>query len=190
LKVEKFAYEEAKPENDGVIFGLIKGGLRSITGLLGKRNHERFVLNTPTATIGIRGTTFIAEYMPENPTTAAAYARSATAALDSTYLSMSATRSDAPMTIAPIEFAPAGKFQPLYLAQNTPPGVTGALAPGLYVHVIDGIINLSNKGGSQSFSAGQFGFTGSFVQPPVILPNNPGLKFSPPPSFSSTTSSQ
>jgi hypothetical protein len=67
------------------------------------------------------------------------------------------------------------------------PSVPGALAPGLYVHVIDGLINLSNKGGSQQFSAGQFGFTPSVLRPPVIVPTNPGLKFTPPPVFSFST---
>ena len=50
--------------------------------------------------------------------------------------------------------------------------------------VIDGAINLTNKGGSANFSAGQFGFTPSFNQPPVVLPVNPGIKFTPPPAFS------
>ena len=57
----------------------------------------------------------------------------------------------------------------------------------LYVSVIDGMINVSNTGGSLSFSAGQFGYTRSPVMPPVIVPNNPGLKFTPPPSFTSHT---
>lgn len=70
---------------------------------------------------------------------------------------------------------------PIVVAQNVRP--TAGLAPGLYVQVIDGLISLSNKGGSQSFSAGQFGYTTSFNQPPVIVPNNPGLRFSPPPVF-------
>jgi hypothetical protein len=39
--------------------------------------------------------------------------------------------------------------------------------------------------GSTSFQAGQFGFTPSFTKPPVILPVNPGIKFTPPPTFSS-----
>ena len=52
------------------------------------------------------------------------------------------------------------------------------------------MINVSNAGGSQNFAAGQFGFTPSFQQPPVILPANPGMQFTPPPSFSSTTGSQ
>jgi len=63
----------------------------------------------------------------------------------------------------------------------------GGMAPGLYVSVVDGLINLSNKGGSQQFSAGQFGFTASLTQPPVIVPINPGIKFTPPPVFSSST---
>jgi hypothetical protein len=79
----------------------------------------------------------------------------------------------------------------LRLAQLTPPAPTaGRLAPGLYVQVLDGMIHLSNGGGSQSFSAGQFGFTPSFVQPPVVLPANPGMQFTPPPSFSSNGPSQ
>jgi hypothetical protein len=74
----------------------------------------------------------------------------------------------------------------LLLAQNQPSNAgTGKLAPGLYVSVIDGAINLSNKGGSQNFSAGQFGFTANMRQPPVILPANPGIQFRPPPAFSS-----
>ena len=62
--IENFAYEAGKPEADSAAFSLIKGGLRSITGLLGKRNKEKFLLKTPNATIGIRGTTFIARYVP------------------------------------------------------------------------------------------------------------------------------
>jgi hypothetical protein len=62
--IENFAYEAGKPEADSAAFSLIKGGLRSITGLLGHRNKEKFSLKTPSATIGIRGTTFIAQFVP------------------------------------------------------------------------------------------------------------------------------
>lgn len=58
IKIDAFHYEEAKPDSDNSVFSLIKGGLRSVTGLLGKRNKEKFKLNTPAATIGIRGTNF------------------------------------------------------------------------------------------------------------------------------------
>jgi hypothetical protein len=78
---------------------------------------------------------------------------------------------------------------PIQLAQNTPAS-SSTLNPGLYVQVLDGAINVSNPGGSQNFAAGQFGFTPGFQQPPIIIPANPGLQFTPPPAFSSTTGSQ
>lgn len=131
FRVEAFAYEEGKPASDSASFTLVKGGLRSVTGLLGKRNKERFQLKTPTATIGIRGTTFTADFI-----------------------------------------GPAGTALP------------GQHAPGLYVSVLDGLIVVTNAGGSQQFSAGQFGFVRGITVPPVIVPAMPELKFSPPPSFS------
>ncbi|HQR05143.1 MAG: FecR domain-containing protein [Proteobacteria bacterium] len=56
VKVEAFSYDQAKPESDSAIIGLLKGSLRAITGLIGKRNREKVSFSTPTATIGIRGT--------------------------------------------------------------------------------------------------------------------------------------
>jgi len=58
LNIASYTYEQAHPERDNVVFKLLKGGLRSITGLIGKREPTRFQMNTATATIGIRGTIF------------------------------------------------------------------------------------------------------------------------------------
>jgi len=58
LKVDSYTYDAQKPESDSVIFGLIRGGLRAITGLIGKRNRDAYKVRTATATIGIRGTHF------------------------------------------------------------------------------------------------------------------------------------
>lgn len=66
FKIETLAFDAGKPDGDSASFNLVKGALRSMTGLLGKRNKEKFQLRTPTATIGIRGTTFIVEYVGEN----------------------------------------------------------------------------------------------------------------------------
>ncbi|WP_346428559.1 hypothetical protein [Janthinobacterium agaricidamnosum] len=117
--------------------------MRSVTGLLGKRNKERFEMKTPAATIGIRGTTFIAEYI--GPST--------------------------PALLTPVLSAPASSMP---------------RAPGLYVQVLDGLINLTNPADTLNFSAGQFGYTPNFRQPPVVLPANPGIKFAPPPVFNSS----
>ncbi|WP_295994455.1 FecR family protein [Rugamonas sp.] len=167
FKVENFAFDAGKPDGDSASFSLVKGGLRSITGLLGKRNKERFALKTPTATIGIRGTTFIVDYVEASEEAVAA-------ARHAYWMASTAALGDAGV---------AGVV-PLQLAQLTPPTAPGGLPPGLYVQVIDGLINVSNSGGSTNFAAGQFGYTPSIKQPPVILPTNPGLKFTPPPTFS------
>lgn len=62
VKVEAFNFTEAEPKSDNFIFGLLKGGLRAVTGLVGKRgDSDAYKLGTATATIGIRGTTFGAD---------------------------------------------------------------------------------------------------------------------------------
>ena len=58
LKIAAYSFNQAKPQSDNVILDMLKGGLRSVTGLIGKRNHEAFKMVTQTATIGIRGTHF------------------------------------------------------------------------------------------------------------------------------------
>ena len=66
LKIEAYAFDQAQPEKDNVVFSLLKGGMRKITGLIGKRgNQDAWRLATPTATIGIRGTTVDAQHVPE-----------------------------------------------------------------------------------------------------------------------------
>jgi hypothetical protein len=56
FKIEKHNYEADKPEENSAVFRLIKGGMRAITGYIGKKNKKAYKVKTPTATIGIRGT--------------------------------------------------------------------------------------------------------------------------------------
>lgn len=58
IKIDAYQYEESSPQADNVVMSLIKGGLRSVTGLLGRRNPKDFKMVTARATIGIRGTHF------------------------------------------------------------------------------------------------------------------------------------
>jgi FecR protein len=58
LKVAAYSFDQARPESDSIVLNLLKGGLRAVTGLLGKRNHDAVSVSTTTATIGIRGTHF------------------------------------------------------------------------------------------------------------------------------------
>jgi hypothetical protein len=65
FKIDQYSYNKDKPQEDRSVYTLIKGTLRSITGSLGKRSTERYQLNTPAATIGIRGTKYLARYIPK-----------------------------------------------------------------------------------------------------------------------------
>ena len=58
LKVAAYSYDEAKPQSDNILLNMLKGGLRAVTGLVGKRNRDAVNFGTTTATIGIRGTHF------------------------------------------------------------------------------------------------------------------------------------
>jgi hypothetical protein len=134
FKIDAFSYEAGKPEADSAGFTMLKGGLRSVTGMIGKRNREKFQLRTPTATIGIRGTVFGVQWV-----------EAGAASLPGEEL----------------------------------------LKPGLHVRVVDGAVNVSNGAGAQVLTAGQFGFVGAPDRAPVVVPANPGMTFTPPPSFTS-----
>ncbi|GAB1392083.1 hypothetical protein MASR1M60_02460 [Rhodocyclaceae bacterium] len=205
FKVESFAFDEKAPEKDGAVFGLLKGALRTVTGLIGKRgNQDAYSMRTPTATIGIRGTQFLAEFVPE-PETALSnlsdfprvpYALPLLASLDAV-LAAQDTLTDAPMGLLDLAELP-----PLLLAQ-----APGALLPGTYVHVLFGAVAMG-----PAFVApiaglppppppppplvipqGITGFAapprpGLPPPPPTVIPTPPSLvpSFSPPPSFQTT----
>lgn len=57
MKVEDYRFTNDRPQEDSSFFRLLKGGLRTVTGLIGKRgNMDAYRIGTSTATIGIRGT--------------------------------------------------------------------------------------------------------------------------------------
>lgn len=61
VKIENFNFSEDKPQEDSFLYSLFKGGMRAVTGIVGKRSKDKYQLGTQTATIGIRGTTFSAD---------------------------------------------------------------------------------------------------------------------------------
>ena len=56
IKVDAYSYVQDKPADDSAFFRLLKGGMRTVTGLIGKRGkQDAYRIGTTTATIGIRG---------------------------------------------------------------------------------------------------------------------------------------
>lgn len=58
LHIEQFQFEPEKPAENKSIMQMVKGGMRMLTGLIGKLNRPLARVYTRTATIGIRGTGF------------------------------------------------------------------------------------------------------------------------------------
>lgn len=64
FKIEAYRYGGAADGGERGILGLIKGGFRTITGLIGRQNRDSYRVETPTSTIGIRGTDHEPAYIP------------------------------------------------------------------------------------------------------------------------------
>ena len=56
FKVSEYQHQEQATENGKAVFELLKGGLRTISGSIGKKENKNYQLKTPISTIGIRGT--------------------------------------------------------------------------------------------------------------------------------------
>jgi len=68
VKIEAFQFSESRPQEDSAFFRLVKGGLRTVTGLVGKRgNQDAYRIGTATATIGIRGSSGDTIFIVHNP---------------------------------------------------------------------------------------------------------------------------
>lgn len=58
IAIEQYDFTQDHPEHSRSIINLIKGGLRMITGLIGRSNPQGFRVDATVATIGVRGTDF------------------------------------------------------------------------------------------------------------------------------------
>lgn len=56
VKLEKYRFHSNDQKSDEMVIKVLKGGMRSLTGILGKRSKDKVQFQTPVATIGIRGT--------------------------------------------------------------------------------------------------------------------------------------
>jgi hypothetical protein len=192
LSIEKYSFHAVSEDStDGASLKLAKGRVRISSGVLGTRHSNHFTLAAGITTIDVQHSTFVAEYV--QPTSGEVAWRGRESREDLAISDSGPTVVASPRVIALTTGHAAGVYQnvSLQLAQISVPSsptTSSNLNPGLYVQVLDGMINVTNGGGTQNFTAGQFGYTPSFTQPPVILPSNPGIQFTPPPSFSATSS--
>ena len=182
VSIERIVAASATAGSPQVVLGLQKGSINVDATAEQNGRKVGILLRTAFGELTMQGANAFVTVMEATPESLLAARRA--------YLLASTASLDMPRFTGIWNDSPATVMPSFLLAQNTPamkPPATPGLAPGLYVSVIDGAINLSNKGGSQNFSAGQFGYTANVTKPPVVVPSNPGLKFTPPPTFTSNS---
>jgi hypothetical protein len=54
--IKDYRFEGKTDGTEGAFYSLLKGAMRTVTGLIGRVNRNRYQVATPTATVGIRGT--------------------------------------------------------------------------------------------------------------------------------------
>ncbi len=204
IKIEDFAFDQAQSARDNFAFSLLKGGMRMITGLVGKRgNQDALRMSTVTATVGIRGTTFTVD----DCVTTACVRRSATRVSRFGANEYASLDGGTALDFADVAAA-SSKFETWVERErslNRPPhdsfpllgeqvaqaqggcdaaNASDCLTAAVYVGVSDGEIIVANSAGTSNFSAGQFGSVQNFNSRPVTLPGDPGLPiFQPPATF-------
>ena len=62
FRIDDYRYEGRQDGNERGFFSLLSGGMRTITGLVGRTNKRNYQVTTSVATIGIRGTEYKLAY--------------------------------------------------------------------------------------------------------------------------------
>lgn len=177
FKVENFSYDAGKPDGDNASFNLLKGGLRSVTGLLGKRNKEKFSMKTPSATIGIRGTTFIGEIVDTTMRKPGGRAPGLYVQVLDGRIVLTNESGNVLVSAGQFGMAPIITVLP---PPPPPPPTTAPINKDKQVGPVPGVRPLEQAPGAPPLPS-------ETLAPPVLLPDNPGMEFSPSPVFNSST---
>lgn len=59
FKIDDYNFDGSNDGSERGFFSLVRGGFRTITGAIGRRDKSRYRVKTPVATIGIRGTEYL-----------------------------------------------------------------------------------------------------------------------------------
>jgi hypothetical protein len=68
FSIREYRYDGKTDGSEKGIFGLLRGALRTVTGAIGRVNRSAYQIQTPTATIGIRGTGGLIQILPDGST--------------------------------------------------------------------------------------------------------------------------
>lgn len=59
FRIDEYKFKDKSDKNKSASLSLLKGGMRSVTGLIGKSARDKYKVKTPVATMGVRGTHYL-----------------------------------------------------------------------------------------------------------------------------------
>ncbi len=59
FRIDEYKFKDKNDNNKSAALSLLKGGMRSVTGLIGKSARDKYKVKTPVATMGVRGTHYL-----------------------------------------------------------------------------------------------------------------------------------
>ena len=62
--LDNYTFARTAPKEGALLFNFVRGGMRTISGAIGKINRANYRVKTPVGTIGIRGTGYVATQEP------------------------------------------------------------------------------------------------------------------------------
>ena len=68
FSIKEYRFDGKADGNERGFFALAKGAMRTVTGLVGRTNRDRYRITTPTATVGIRGTGGVIQILNDGAT--------------------------------------------------------------------------------------------------------------------------
>ena len=66
FRIDEYKFKGKKDNNKTAALSLLKGGMRSVTGLIGKSARDKYKVKTPVATMGVRGTHYVIQICSDN----------------------------------------------------------------------------------------------------------------------------
>jgi len=66
FRIDEYKFKDKKDNNKSAALSLLKGGMRSVTGLIGKSARDKYKVKTPVATMGVRGTHYVIQICSGN----------------------------------------------------------------------------------------------------------------------------
>lgn len=139
--VEKFKFNVEKPGESVALMSLLRGGLRAVTGQIGKFSRNNYKMRTPVATIGIRGTGYDLQ------------CQGSCISLDgAAYFPGEPTLVDRVLSLV---------SSPAYA--DMPP------SDGMFAHVWNGSIDIQQANQVQRLNSGQFAFVADAINPVQML---------------------